>query len=342
MSKTALSEFELIERYFIRPDAIDTAADRGHCETVALGIGDDCALLQPTVAMELAISTDMLVEGRHFFAGADPHALGHKALAVNLSDLAAMGASPVAFTLALAMPTVDTDWLEAFSTGLFALADAHACALIGGDTTKGPLTICITVFGHVPRGAALRRDLAVPGDDIWVSGTLGDARFALAVLRNESVDGQPLILTQEQLDHALQRLHRPTPRVALGSALRGIAHAAIDVSDGLGGDLVHVLERSGCGATINVDALPAGSALQTQSVAVRRAWALSGGDDYELCFTAPVHERAAVLAAGSAVDVTLTRIGSIVADAGKGLQLFDARGARLTISFASFDHFRTT
>lgn len=352
MPESGASEFDLIKRYFMRPDAVDTAVDTAFdavvgvtvdeaCnERVVLGIGDDCALLQPAIDMEMAISTDMLVEDRHFFSGTDPHALGHKALAVNLSDLAAMGATPVAFTLALSLPMADNAWLDAFSAGLFVLADAHACTLIGGDTTKGPLTICITVFGKVPRGMALRRDLAIPGDDIWVSGTLGDARLALAALRNELVDGQPLMLPQNQLDQALHRLHRPTPRIALGIALRGIAHAAIDISDGLYGDLAHILERSKCGATIDVDTLPAGPVLSRQSAAIRRAWALSGGDDYELCFTAPARKRSDVLAAGSTVDVALTRIGTIVA--GSNMQLLDAQGEQLTMPVSSFDHFRTT
>ena len=298
MRDQQMSEFDLIERYFVRAAATRIPVRRSDETSVALGIGDDCALLQPASRAALAISTDMLVEGRHFFPGTEPQALGHKALAVNLSDLAAMGASPTAFTLALSMPHVDVDWLEKFSAGMFALADAHDCTLIGGDTTRGPLTICITVFGEVPRAAALRRDLAVPGDDIWVSGTLGDARLGLAVLRDEKPDAQPLALTPEDMEFALQRLHRPTPRVALGCALRGFAHAAIDVSDGLRGDLGHILERSGCGALIDVDALPAGPALQKQAAPLRPAWALSGGDDYELCFTARTEAREAIEDAG--------------------------------------------
>jgi len=336
MSKPAMSEFELIKRYFVRPTTEDSATSPMH-QGVALGIGDDCALLQPAGNMELAISTDLLVEGRHFFPGADPEALGHKALAVNLSDLAAMGATPVGFTLALAMPVIDTDWLDAFSTGLFALADMHGCTLIGGDTTKGPLTICITVFGEVAQGSALRRDKAVPGDDIWVSGSLGDARLALAALRNELVNGLRLALSPEQLKQALHCLHRPTPRLALGIALRGAAHAAIDISDGLGGDLGHILERSNCGATINIDALPVGPALQMQSMAVRRAWSLSGGDDYELCFTAPPQHRTAIAAVGLSTDTALSRIGAITS--GTGLKLVDAQGAELAMPFSSFDHF---
>jgi thiamine-monophosphate kinase len=323
-----LSEFDLIHRYFTRPPAADTR--------IALGIGDDCALLQPAPGMQLAISTDMLVEGRHFLAGADANALGHKSLAVNLSDLAAMGASPVAFTLALSLPTADADWLAGFSKGLLALADLHGCSLIGGDTTKGPLNICITVFGELPSSAALRRDAARPGDDVWVSGSLGDARLALAVSLGElpatDIDPELLALATKHLD-------MPTPRVALGIALRGIAHAAIDLSDGFAGDLRHVLERSGCGATIDVDALPAGPTIAAQPQARRRAWTLSGGDDYELCFTAPSHLRADVLAAGLAADTAVTRVGSI--DAASGLRLRDRDGNPLALTPASFDHFLT-
>ncbi|MBC7512805.1 MAG: thiamine-phosphate kinase [Herminiimonas sp.] len=323
-----LSEFDLIASYFTRPHSGDVR--------IGLGIGDDCALLLPTAGMQLAISTDMLVEGRHFFAGTDAADLGHKALAVNLSDLAAMGATPLAFTLALSLPEASPDWLANFSRGLFALADLHGCNLIGGDTTRGPLNICITVFGELPAGAVLRRDAALPGDELWVSGTLGDARLALAALRNEDVLTASLTLSDAELQQASLRLHRPTPRVALGTALRGIAHAAIDISDGFDGDLAHVLARSRCGASVDVDALPAGPILQKMTPALRRDWCLAGGDDYELCFTAPLHQRAAVLAAGRASSTRVTRIGSI--DAATGLRLLDAGGNVLQAP-PSFDHF---
>jgi thiamine-monophosphate kinase len=318
-----LSEFDLIARYFTRP-AQDPAR-------VALGVGDDCALLAPTTGTQLAISSDMLVESRHFFAGTDPRQLGHKALAVNLSDLAAMGARPVAFTLALALPQADPLWLEPFAQGLLALADAHGCALIGGDTTKGPLNICITVFGEIEPGAALRRDLARPGDDIWVSGTLGDARLALAGCREE------VALETAVFMRAAERLHTPTPRVALGLALRGVAHAAIDISDGLAGDLGHILARSRCGATVDADALPAGAALATQDIDLRRRYALTGGDDYELCFTAAPEQRAQVLAAAQASATPVVRIGRIEAE--PGLRLSDGNGEALDLRYASFDHF---
>ncbi|HEY4317433.1 MAG TPA: thiamine-phosphate kinase [Herbaspirillum sp.] len=321
-----MSEFDLIARYFTRPTRSPRPGSR-----VGLGVGDDCALLQQAPGMQLAISSDMLVEGRHFFAGADPLALGHKCLAVNLSDLAAMGAQPLAFTLALALPSAQEAWLAPFSTGLLALADLHGCELVGGDTTKGPLTVSITVFGEMPAGAALRRDAAKAGDDIWVSGSLGDARLALAGYRDE------LKLDHVSQQQAAERMHWPAPRVALGLALRGIAHAAIDISDGLSGDLGHILERSGVGALLDVDALPAGAALQGQPRELRRRFALAGGDDYELCFTAPADRRDAVLQAAAASGVAATRVGAI--EAAPGLRLRDADGAALDLSVSSFDHF---
>ncbi|WP_151447419.1 thiamine-phosphate kinase [Lacisediminimonas profundi] len=318
-----LSEFELIDRYFNRP-----LQPGGR---IALGIGDDCALLAPSPGMQLAISTDMLVEGRHFFPDVDVASLGHKSLAVNLSDLAAMGAKPLAFTLALSLPSADEAWLAAFSGGLFALADQSGCALVGGDTTQGPLNICITVFGEVPLAQALRRSAARAGDDIWVSGALGDARLALAGHRNE------LTLDELSMQQAEPRLLRPAPRVSLGIALRGIAHAAIDVSDGLCGDLGHIMEQSGIGATVDVDAVPAGPALQRQPADRRRKFSLAGGDDYELCFTAPASARNEVQAAARAAATPVTRIG--VMDSTPGLRLQDASGRPLTLDLHSFDHF---
>lgn len=322
-----LSEFDLIKRYFKRS---------GPARAV-LGVGDDCALLAPTPGRQLAISSDMLVEDRHFFAGADARMLGHKSLAVNLSDLAAMGAKPVAFTLALALPAAEPSWLEGFSRGLFALADEHGCELVGGDTTRGPLNICITVFGELAPGHALRRDAARAGDDIWISGTLGDARLALAGYRGEL-----------ELDAALQaqagmRMHMPAPRVALGlalgSALAGepVAHAALDISDGLVGDLGHILAASRVGATLDVDALPAGAALMQMPPDLRRRFTAAGGDDYELCFTAPADRREAVLAAGRSSGTPVTRVGTIEARA--GLRLVDAQGQPLDLGVAGWDHF---
>ena len=231
-----MGEFDLIARHFKRP-----------VRRTALGVGDDCALLAPRPGMQLAVSSDMLVEGRHFFADVDPQALGHKALAVNLSDLAACGAEPLAFTLALALPNADDAWLAAFARGLFALADAHGCELVGGDTTRGPLNICITVFGELPTGQALLRSGARAGDDLYVSGTLGDARLALEALQGR-VALPPALLAAARL-----RLERPTPRVALGQQLRGVASSAIDLSDGLLGDVGHVLHASGVGARIQME-----------------------------------------------------------------------------------------
>lgn len=327
-----MGEFDLIARYFTRP------AGRA-----ALGVGDDCALLQPAPGTQLAISSDMLVEGRHFFAEVDPFTLGHKALAVNLSDLAACGAQPLAFTLALALPRIDEAWLAAFSQGLLALADAHGCELVGGDTTQGPLNICITVFGEVPvinsKSQALLRSGAKPGDDIYVSGTLGDARLALEALRGT------LALPAEILSQARQRLEQPTPRVSLGLALRGIASAAIDVSDGLLGDLQHILKTSGTGATIDTSStmnLIAASARPdwpqgTISHEKQLEYVLAGGDDYELAFTAPPASREAVQAAASLTATPVTRIGHI--DSQPGLRLIDAQGKAVSQRFSSFDHF---
>lgn len=317
-----MSEFDLIARYFTRPER------RRHA---VLGIGDDCALLKQETGMQLAISTDILVEGRHFFADADPFMLGHKSLAVNLSDLAAMGAEPAAFTLAFSLPGVDEHWLDQFSSGMFALADSLQCELVGGDTTKGPLNICITVFGRVPIGEALQRNAALPGDDIWVSGTLGDARLALGALYKE------YSLPEDALQAAALRLHMPQPRIALGLALRGIAHAALDLSDGLVGDLGHILKASHAGATLDVDALPAGPVLAQQDIALRRRFTLSGGDDYELCFTAPASRREEVLGAALIANTPVTRIGRI--DANPGLRLQDAQGEALDLQVFSFDHF---
>ena len=327
-----MSEFDLIAHYFTRP-----------ASRAALGVGDDCALLDIAAGMQLAISSDMLVEGRHFFADVSPRSLGHKALAVNLSDLAACGARPLAFTLALSLPQIDEAWLQGFSNGLWALADEHGCELVGGDTTQGPLNICITVFGEVPRGQALLRSGAQAGDDIYVSGTLGDARLAL-----ESLQGH-LTLPADVLAQARLRLEQPTPRVALGLALRGLATAAIDISDGLTGDLGHILKASRVGARIelpNTINLIANYAHQTGAAGLfdqknRLNYILAGGDDYELAFTAPASRRQAVQAAAAQSGTRISRIGNIEAE--PGLRLLDANGQALTAAqmraFASFDHF---
>ena len=319
----ALGEFDLIERFFHRP-----------ARRSPLGVGDDCALLAPAPGMQLAVSSDLLVEGRHFLSTVDPARLGHKCLAVNLSDLAACGARPLAFTLALSLPQADAAWLEPFSRGLLALADAHDCELVGGDTTRGPLTVCITIFGEVPAGAALLRSGARAGDDIYVSGHLGDARLALEVFRGT------LSLPAPVFEAARARMETPAPRVALGQALRGVASAAIDISDGLAGDLGHVLKASGVGATLDVDAvascLAAGDAVD---LARRRACTLAGGDDDELAFTAPAAARESVLAAARASGTPVTRIGRIEADT--GLRLVDAQGRPYEAAPRGFDHFAT-
>ena len=317
----AMGEFDLIARYFTWPSP-----------RAALGVGDDCALLQPTTGMQWAISSDMLVSGRHFFADVDPARLGHKALAVNLSDLAACGAAPRAFTLALALPQIAPDWLHAFSQGLRQLADAHHCELVGGDTTQGPLNICITVFGEVPQGAALLRNGAQVGDDIYISGTLGEAALGLQLLQNKSAATPAWTPTQKT--QARDRLELPTPRVALGLALRGIASAAADISDGLVGDLGHILKGSGVGATLETALLPAPLGLPAAS---HLACVLAGGDDYELVFTAPPARRAAITAAGVNSGTQLTRIGKI--DAAAGLRLRDAQGQETGARFSAFDHF---
>lgn len=328
-----MGEFDLISKYFVRVSPV--------AASVVQGPGDDCALLSPKPGMQLAISTDLLIEGRHFLSTVSPESLGHKSLAVNLSDLAACGARPVAFTLALSLPQIDEAWLEGFSRGLFALADEHDCALIGGDTTRGPLSICITVFGEVPADAALLRSGAKVGDDIYVSGTLGDARLALEIFRG-TVRNAPA----EVFQLARDRLERPTPRVALGQALRGIATSAIDVSDGLCGDLGHILQRSGVGAVIDtalaLDLLASQSAWTRtlsggQDATPALDWVLSGGDDYELAFTAPPTARAALMAAAQAVHTRVTRIGFIRAE--PGLQLQDGEGQPVARRTASFDHF---
>jgi thiamine-monophosphate kinase len=314
-----MGEFELIQRYFARP-----------ARRAVLGTGDDCALLAPAPGMQLAVSSDMLVEGRHFLSTVDPARLGHKALAVNLSDLAACGAAPLAFTLALSLPRADESFLAPFSAGLLALADAHGCDLVGGDTTQGPLNICITVFGEVPAGQALLRSGARVGDDLWVSGSLGDARLALEVFRGK------LSVPADVFEAARARMEAPTPRVALGVALRGIATSAIDISDGLLGDLAHVLRASGVGAVIDTSLAAPLMAAPWQGAQLLE-FILAGGDDYELAFTAPPAQRMAVQQAAARAGTVATCIGSI--EAGPGIRLLDSLGQVLDARYASFDHF---
>ena len=313
-----MSEFDLIRRYFTRatPGAV-------------LGVGDDAALLQVSTGNVLAVSTDMLVSGTHFFPDANPFQLGHKTLAVNLSDLAAMGAAPRWAMLAIAMPAADESWLERFSAGFFALAEQYGVDLVGGDTTRGPLNLCVTIFGEVPAEQALRRDGAQPGDDVWVSGELGDAALALAHLQ------QRIVLDEPAFEACALRLHRPQPRIELGLALRGIANSAIDISDGLLADLGHILEASQLGAEIEFEAVPVSAWLRERS---RQRLALCGGDDYELCFTAPAARRAEIERLAAQLGLPLTRIGKIVA--GRGCIVQDARGQPIAIEDGGYDHFR--
>lgn len=330
-------EFDLIERFFkTAANSLRTNAD----QDISLGIGDDCALIKPRADEEVAITSDMLVEGRHFFAGADPELLGRKALAVNLSDLATMGARPIGFTLAIALPTVDSTWLEAFSKGLFAMAEECSCPLIGGDTTAGPLTISITAFGGLPKGEAILRSGAKPGDDIWVSGTVGDARLALAALRHE------ITLSTEDLQQIEHRMHNPIPRIELGMQLRNIASSALDVSDGLLGDLRHILKQSQVDAEIQLDKLPKSDTLQKQDLQIQNQFAACGGDDYEICFTAPASQRDNIQAISKSIELPLTIIGKTVPknDDAVKVNLLNESGALLSDTEAapflkSFDHF---
>ena len=300
------SEFELIRKYFDRPS---TGA--------LLGVGDDAALLQPRKGMALAVSTDLLLEGRHFRAGAAPRPLGHKALAVNLSDMAAMGASPRWATLALALPSADEAWLAQFADGFFALAERFGLALVGGDTTRGALAICVTILGEVPTSEALRRDGALPGDDIWVSGELGAAAYGLSHPEDPA---------------AAKRLEEPEPRVALGQRLQGIANSAIDVSDGFAQDLGHILERSGVGAVVHYERLPK----FTMEARLESNCVLSGGDDYELVFTAADTQRPAIERIAKEIGLALTRVGEIR----KGnYEILDADGKAMKVA-PGFDHFK--
>ena len=317
-----MSEFDLIQRYFTRPTP-----------GAVLGVGDDAALLDIRSDMELAVSTDMLVSGTHFLPDADPFLLGHKTLAVNLSDLAAMGALPRWATLSLSLPEANESWLQKFSDGFFMLAAQHGVELIGGDTTRGPLNLCVTIMGEVPKGKALRRSGAQPGDDIWVSGRLGDAALALAHLQGK------VQLSIADFSSCAPALHQPTPRIELGLALRGVAHSAIDISDGLLADLRHILECSKVRAEIQFDALPVSDTLRQhlrQTMCARCA--LAGGDDYELCFTAPIAQRSAVEVISKRLNLSLTRIGVVVE--GNNCVVRAADGSIINIEESGYDHFR--
>jgi thiamine-monophosphate kinase len=320
------SEFELIARHFTH-----------RARSAVLGVGDDAALLRAGRGALLAAAADMLVSGRHFAAGADPQRLGHKALAVNLSDMAAMGARPRWALLSIALPRADERWLAAFSRGFMRLARRHGVDLVGGDTTRGPLAINVAVLGEVPPRRALRRDGARPGDDVWVSGTLGGAALALAARRGR-------VRLPARAAAALGRLlDAPTPRVALGIALRGVARSAIDVSDGLVADLGHLCRRSAVAAVIERARLPlAPSKIVEYKQELAIECALAGGDDYELCFTAPRARRGAVERAAARTRTRVTRIGRIVhaPAAACGVAVLDAHGMPCAPARGGFDHFR--
>lgn len=315
------SEFDLIRKYFTHATAHTT-----------LGVGDDAALITVAPGMELAVSTDMLVAGRHFFHDAAPRLLGRKCLAVNLSDMAAMGAAPRWATLSLALPQADEAWLADFAVGFMEMAGQYGVDLVGGDTTCGPLNLCVTIMGVAPAGQALRRSGAQAGDDIWVSGKLGEAALALAHLQGR------LVLSGQDAQFCLPALHDPAPRVALGEALLGIAHSAIDISDGLSADLGHILECSGVAAQIEFAALPACATLRRLLPdATACACLLAGGDDYELCFTAPAARHETIAAIGLRLNVPLTRIGKICT--GNGLFVHDKNGKGMQIGKPGYDHF---
>lgn len=321
------SEFDIIRRYFARtaPQAV-------------LGIGDDAALIDVTPGTELAVSTDTLVCDRHFFAATDPYRLGHKSLAVNLSDMAAMGAKPRWALLALTLPQQlvkhNETWLPQFSAGFFALADKYHVELIGGDTTAGPLNIGIQILGEIAKGKALRRSGAKNGDDIWVSGMLGNAALAL----NHELG--KITLQSDEIDQCQPALLTPEPRIELGQRLIALAHSAIDISDGLLADLGHILENSGKSAVIQLESIPCSAVLKKrlpQSQALHCL--LAGGDDYELCFTAPAAHREAIARLATELGIPLTRIGEIAA--GEGLIVTDAHGKTLTLETTGYDHFST-
>jgi len=316
------SEFELIARHFTRP-----------LHHTVLGVGDDGALMRPTPGMDLVVTTDMLAAGTHFFPDADPAALGWKALAVNLSDLAAMGAQPRWAVVAAALPQADEAWVGAFADGLFAAAAAFAVDIVGGDTTRGPLNITPTLFGEVPPGAALRRDAAQAGDDLWVSGAPGLAALGLAHLQGR------VVLDAASREACLAALHRPQPRVALGLALRGIATSAIDVSDGLLADLGHVLDASALSATIDFERLPTAARRACSDETLARDSLLGGGDDYELLFSAPSGRRAQIASLAAPLGVALSRIGTLRAGGVGAISLLDAAGRVISQTVRGYDHF---
>jgi thiamine-monophosphate kinase len=314
------SEFALIERHFTRPTT-----------HTLLGIGDDAAIVRPSPGMELLVSTDMLVAGTHFLAETDPAALGWKVLAVNVSDLAAMGAKPRWALLAASLPAATESWLAAFSEGFFACAAEFAIDVIGGDTTRGPRNFCVTIFGEAPPGQSLLRSGARPGDEVWVSGLPGRAALGLAHLQGRCVLAEPM------LSDCLAALHRPQPRVALGLALRGLASAAIDVSDGLLADLGHILEQSGVSATVRLDCLPVLPSGKYEALALDCQ--LSGGDDYELVFTAAAARHRQIKQLDQQLGLALTCIGNLTEEDSGSLNLIDASGRPVTAAQRGYDHF---
>jgi len=325
VAKNILNEFELITRYFARQPVARP--------DVALGIGDDAAVLDVPPGQQLVVSTDMLVAGVHFPENTDAVSIGHKSLAVNLSDLAAMGATPAWYTLNLSMPQADPGWLEGFCQGMFALAVKHDAALVGGDTTRGPLTIGIQIMGLVPHGQALKRAGARPGDRIYVTGLLGEAALGLRVTQGQ------LKLPDEYLANVLTQLNRPLPRVPAGLKLRGLASACIDISDGLAADLGHILAASNVGARIYLKRLPLSLAYDAAFEQVGWQAALAGGDDYELCFTIPSAQETAFRIASAQFGVACSYIGDIEAEA--GLRIVDEQGGLYRSGQAGFDHFRS-
>ncbi len=314
-----MAEFELIAKYFTRPAQAD------------LGVGDDAALIRVRPGYQLAISADMSVAGTHFFADIDPFVIGWKSMAVNVSDMAAMGAEPRWATLSIALPQIDDAWLQRFSAGLFACADAFGVSLIGGDTTRGPLNIAINILGEVPLGQALQRNGARAGDDVWVSGVLGQAALWLQHRLGK------LDLHAQDVAVLATAMHAPQPRVALGQALRGIATAVLDISDGLLADLTHILEASAVGAALDWPAMPK-PLLQQSAVsdAMLQQAVLAGGDDYELCFTAAPQHRDALSALAAQLALPLHRIGHITE--APGLQVFDGEAA-VVLSQKGYAHF---
>lgn len=315
-----MSEFNLIKKYFVRPT-----------HYTDLGIGDDAALIQVAEGSELAISTDMLVAGTHFFHNTAPYDIGWKALAVNVSDMAAMGAQPKWATLAIALSEANETWLADFSHGFFACADAFNIDLIGGDTTKGPLNISVTIMGEVPKNQALKRSGAQVGDDIWVSGQLGSAAAVLAHLQGK------IVLQNDALRANIHALHRPIPRIELGLKLREIATSCIDVSDGLMADLGHILTASNCGTTIDLDKIPCADFLKNNlHIPQFQTFILAGGDDYELCFTAPKDKREALYLLAKELSLSLTCIASTRMDT--GLQAM-YKNVVLNLNSKGFDHF---